>query len=534
MHRHHQRTRFLASRLRALPIPARNLLVVLLFGVVGFITLQLTHAATLSATQEAEAGTLAGNASVNNSGGGASGNQSVAFGSIPQLPTIIKAATGGTSIALVWNASKSLSVTSYEIYRNNVKVAVVTPNNNLLPRIEKEGRCYIDTNVTRGTTYNYQIKAVANNGNTSPLSAVVSATHPTKTSPIPAVQYDYSAAPAPSVVAKASLEAALKETVEVWYPKISDMLAYPNYTPSVPTITFKTDPTTSAAAAGGGIIYYNPDWINGSPNELQNLTGGTIMHEMTHLVNSFNTDNKPAWLQEGIANWIGLGGVPVESDKLTWPAATPLFDAATLNQGYDPGASFIYYIQTHYKASFPRDISIAVHNNTYTSNYLKNAIGKTEDQIIQEMRTADAGTTAAITGVNGKCMTVANGATASQTPVQISTCTNANSQQWTPLFTDGEDKNPNHGNTFFLNNYKLGVSNCLDIQWGATSAGTPVWYYSCNYGVAQKWQVGPGNSLINPNSGKCLSTSGSGSADGTQLVIADCDGSASQRWIIKD
>lgn len=514
--------------------PTRNLLIALLFGVVGFVGLRLSHAAAPAALSEAESGTISGNASIMTNANGASNTQTVAFGSIPMLPSIIKAATGGTSIALVWNKSKSLNVSSYEVYRNGTKVATVTPNPNALPRIEKEGRSYIDTNVTRGTTYSYQIKAVASNGNSSPLSTAISATHPTKTSPNPTVTFDYSAAPAPTVVAKADLEAAIKKTVDTWYPKISDMLAYPDYTPVVTNMIVETNPGLGAAGEAGNKIGYNPSWINGSPDELQNLTGGTLMHEMVHMINEFDTDNKPAWVQEGIANWIGLGGVPVESDKLTWPVATPLFDAATLNQGYDPGASFIYYIQTHYKASFPRDISIAVHNKTYTSDFLQKSIGKTEDQIIQEMRTADAGTTASITGIGGKCITVANGATANQTPIQLNSCSNANSQQWTPLFTDGEDKNPNHGNVFVLNNYKLGVANCLDIQWGGTAAGTPIWYYSCNFGVAQKWQILPSGALLNPNSGKCLGTANGSSADGTTLVLADCDGSASQRWVVKN
>ena len=66
---------------------------------------------------------------------------------------------------------------------------------------------------------------------------------------------------------------------------------------------------------------------------------------------------------------------------------------------------------------------------------------------------------------------------------------------------------------------------CLDVAAGATAAGSPVNLYACNGTQAQQWNLvrdGAGVTLLNPRSGLCLADPGDATANGKQLVIANC------------
>ncbi|MER5890652.1 RICIN domain-containing protein, partial [Streptomyces sp. NPDC001941] len=74
---------------------------------------------------------------------------------------------------------------------------------------------------------------------------------------------------------------------------------------------------------------------------------------------------------------------------------------------------------------------------------------------------------------------------------------------------------------------------CLDVQGGGTANGTPVQIYTCNGGVAQRWQVESGEDdlhLRSMSSQKCLDIDGNKSANGTKIQVYDCYKSAGQSW----
>ena len=84
----------------------------------------------------------------------------------------------------------------------------------------------------------------------------------------------------------------------------------------------------------------------------------------------------------------------------------------------------------------------------------------------------------------------------------------------------------------FLNEtiYTLGGQRCLDVFAGGTAAGSKVDSATCNGTPAQLWYYEWGE-IYNPNSEKCLDATNM--ANGTQLVVNPCNGSASQYWQIK-
>ncbi|MEV4490061.1 ThuA domain-containing protein [Micromonospora coxensis] len=69
---------------------------------------------------------------------------------------------------------------------------------------------------------------------------------------------------------------------------------------------------------------------------------------------------------------------------------------------------------------------------------------------------------------------------------------------------------------------------CLDVRNGATADGTQIQIYTCNGSAAQTWTVTP-NATVKAL-GKCLDVSGGGSADGTKIQLWTCNGSGAQNW----
>jgi hypothetical protein len=498
------------------------LAIIAVMAFVGFVGIYGIKAATYVAKSEAEVGTITGNAALSVDAT-ASGSNSVAFGknAAPTAPATIKALTGGTSIAVVWLASLSSGVKNYEVYRNNVKVATVTPGTGTV-QMELDGRRYIDTNVVRGTSYTYKVRAVSANGSPSAFSTSVTATHPTSTTATPSLSFEYIRAPAPAN--KAFVEATFKNEIGIWYPKIGDKLAFPTYTPQSSFI-IETNPDILMGNAGNR-IGYNPASMTAAA--IPDLLGGGLDHELTHAVNQFSATNTPPWLGEGIADWTRL--YLLERTPLV---ALPSFTKAMLDaSGYAPAAAFIQYIEQKYDANFPRNISIAAHNNQFSDAIFTSSTGKTETQLIDEFRFSAAGQTGVITGIASKCVDITNFGVTDGTRLQLFDCANNDAQKWVPAFLDASNKVPANGGLFILNNYSLGVSKCMDISNAGTTDGTAVQFWDCNEGIAQQWHVGPNGSLVNPNSGKCLDTTGGTSTSGSPLIINTCNGSASQRWTV--
>ncbi|WP_405099638.1 RICIN domain-containing protein [Micromonospora sp. NBC_01412] len=69
---------------------------------------------------------------------------------------------------------------------------------------------------------------------------------------------------------------------------------------------------------------------------------------------------------------------------------------------------------------------------------------------------------------------------------------------------------------------------CLDVRNGASADGTQVQIYTCNGSAAQTWTVTP-NSTVRAL-GKCLDVSGAGTADGTKIQLWTCNGTGAQSW----
>jgi endo-1,4-beta-xylanase len=116
---------------------------------------------------------------------------------------------------------------------------------------------------------------------------------------------------------------------------------------------------------------------------------------------------------------------------------------------------------------------------------------------------------------SNRCVDISGLNTADGTPIQIWDCTGNWNQRWSS--SNGALRNPQSGK-------------CLNAP--GTANGTRVTLATCNGGTAQQWQIRSNGNIANVQSGRCLDAVGQGSGNGTLLQIYDCvaAGQANQQW----
>ncbi|MGA5351585.1 lectin [Streptomyces thermodiastaticus] len=73
---------------------------------------------------------------------------------------------------------------------------------------------------------------------------------------------------------------------------------------------------------------------------------------------------------------------------------------------------------------------------------------------------------------------------------------------------------------------------CVDVAAADSANGTQVQLYDCNGTAAQQWTVGSDGTIR--ALGKCLDVKDNGTADGTPVQLWDCTGGPNQKWVVTD
>jgi prepilin-type N-terminal cleavage/methylation domain-containing protein len=120
------------------------------------------------------------------------------------------------------------------------------------------------------------------------------------------------------------------------------------------------------------------------------------------------------------------------------------------------------------------------------------------------------------TGPGGYCVDLANTSGSDGTAVRLAPCAAGSAgQQWrAPASYPGAI---------------TVLGSCLDVNGGSRDNNAVVQLYGCNSTGAQVWTLRSDGTLLNPQSGKCLSANAT-TPLGPQLVILDCGTAASQRF----
>lgn len=486
--------------------------VAVLMGIVGVGLIRLGFASSSAGSVEAESGNLSG-AAVRVVDETASGGQTVVFGAI-NAPKNLQAITGGNSIALVWDMP-TYGIKSVEVYRNDVKVATVVPYSGVL-RAERLGTRYIDSNVSRGTTYKYKVRITAPDNGTSPFTAPVSATHPTNTTPVPTITIDSSQAPDLAEY----LTTYAKREIETWYPKIADAIAYPAYTPPKTIQIVADESSPHIASATGTKITVKPSWLR--PNFYDG--GGAFLHEATHVIQSYpGGSDTSGWATEGIADWTRDW---FTRERFYIPRANEQLGS------YSPGGLASAWGEAKYSPGFVRRLNIALHNRTYNANFVNSQTGRSAQQLFAEAKQAHYGNTGNITNGDGKCLDIEGNSPTIGFKLQLMPCNEATGRQWTTIYHDaglhGSAKKILH----LANTAVAADGRCLEVINNGIADNTITIPNNCTWSYNQEWVKQEDGSLKSPYSNKCLAPLNDSPADGTQIVITACNGRLSQHWTV--
>lgn len=161
------------------------------------------------------------------------------------------------------------------------------------------------------------------------------------------------------------------------YPKISQRLANDKLQPPY-LIIFKKKLVDKAGEVRQSIINLSGGWFTAHPEDL-----GTIIHEMTHVVQNSSVD-QPFWLIEGIADYIRYW-----LDYSTFLNYPHCEFGEHYTSGYECSAAFLRYVEKVYNKDIITKLNLALRENNYTDSLFKSFTGKTLEELWQECKEAD-------------------------------------------------------------------------------------------------------------------------------------------------
>jgi hypothetical protein len=431
-------------------------------------------------------------------------SQQQANGATIAAPTSVRAFTGGTSVALLWNPAAGTTPKSYEVYRNGAKVAAAPPSN---VDDNTTTQRYYDTNVIPGTTYNYQVLSISTTNVKSVLTPTYNVTHPLNPAPVPTITLD------PNIpAAYQAYMANGKALLEIWYPKMATQLGWPA-TPLRSTFTLSSKANSGyygAYVTGGDQMVISEEWLRDNVNR---PAGQDIfIHEGMHVVQQYQ--GTPGWIVEGMADWFKY----YTYNNITTTNPT----AYTYMNGYERAGYFFDWISKQYKLpNFTKDLTAAA-TAGYSHDFFIQQTGKPIGELWNQMTSKKVSSPMKLKNAgSGTCADVLNYSTTNGNTIQITGCVPNDAQDWmfqasTATSADGVIK---------------GLNKCMQTQGTtATADGTRVEIWDCTNGSNQKWALQSNGSIRNVLSGKCLQPKAGAVATGTNLEIRTCTGAAIQNW----
>ncbi|MBP5320642.1 MAG: hypothetical protein J6334_06610 [Kiritimatiellae bacterium] len=192
---------------------------------------------------------------------------------------------------------------------------------------------------------------------------------------------DYTDAPELEAWSKQKLAPVVME----WYGKLVDLLPSEGFRPLTDIrIRFKDDMGGTPAYAAGREICLNHPWI---VSELRREAVGSVVHEMTHVVQSYGRGPKraPGWLTEGIADYTRwfLYEPQTRGARITKRHGNVRYD-----NSYRVTANFLDWCQRTYNKNLVRDLNAAARMGQYDEAIWKRATGKTVQELGEEWKKA--------------------------------------------------------------------------------------------------------------------------------------------------
>ncbi|PID31912.1 hypothetical protein CR970_03485 [Candidatus Saccharibacteria bacterium] len=490
--------------------------------------LLFTGAAGFTSSREVEDGNRTGAAAEiydNN----ASGGRAVKFGAgnTDAVPTGLKGFTGGDSIGLRWRPVQTSGSVKYHVIRNGVKIAETNPATADAWGDEEPGVRFVDTAVTPGDTYVYNVASEVN-GVLSPLSERITLTHPTNNT-VPTLNVERNGI----TTAEPFLETGV-EVLQVWYPKIVQMMTGGSYSAPM-SLTMRVVPDTYGLCADNSALA----WAQRSDSSFNVCEGfasthpndaNVVLHESAHLVQKYNRsirgDITPMTI-EGIPDWA--------ADSITGRINPPPRWPQNFTDGYDVSSLFLTWVQdTYNKPYIVRDINNAAHyGGAAGQEILRQQTGKTAGQLFTELAGYYSSSAALLTSDAGVCADLTNAQTAVGTVITTHSCHPQSSwlRDYQRVVLTTKASNPSNGGSIYFPE----AHKCMGTKNNSKAIGTEVVLVNCNDSQStSRWRQ-QGAAVKNIGSGYCLQTNGAMTHDGNPLKIGTCQGISSEptrRWTL--
>lgn len=128
------------------------------------------------------------------------------------------------------------------------------------------------------------------------------------------------------------------------------------------------------AATSGGTISINAIYVRRATNDF-----GMVIHELTHVVQSYHRGNTPGWLTEGIADYIRLSHFEPQARR---PRINP--EKASYTDAYKTTAIFLEWVEKKYDEQLVKKLNQAAREGRFQIELFKDYTGKTMDELWAE------------------------------------------------------------------------------------------------------------------------------------------------------
>jgi ricin-type beta-trefoil lectin protein/putative Ig domain-containing protein len=121
-----------------------------------------------------------------------------------------------------------------------------------------------------------------------------------------------------------------------------------------------------------------------------------------------------------------------------------------------------------------------------------------------------------LSGVAGLCLSDPRTSNAAGTQIVAARCSGSSAERWIA----------NRNGTLEI------AGKCLIVRGASMLSGAAAELAKCTGAASEQWQRGPGNELMNANSGRCLADPGDSGKSGTKVVQDDCYSLTGDSWLI--